>query len=92
MAYNLAMATLVGVMDAAALDAKQEKLFATLAGLGRVIVAYSGGTDSAYLAWAAHQTLGERALSVTALSPSFSAFDREQAESFALSRVASQAV
>ena len=39
MAYNLAMATQVGVMDAAALDAKQEKLFETLTGLGRVIVA-----------------------------------------------------
>ena len=70
MAYNLAMATLVGVMDAAALDAKQEKLFETLTGLDRVIVAYSGGTDSAYLAWAAHRVLGNNAIAVTADSAS----------------------
>src|ERR1043166_9109187 len=70
MAYNLAMATQVGVMDAAALDAKQEKLFETLTGLGRVIVAYSGGTDSAYLAWAAHRVLGNNAIAVTADSAS----------------------
>jgi len=62
---------------------KRERLFDRLRELDSLLVAFSGGADSAYLAWAAHQTLGERALSVTALSPSFSAFDREQAESFA---------
>jgi uncharacterized protein len=46
------------------------------------MVALSGGIDSAYLAWAAHQALGDRVLSVTAISPSYSAFDREQVESF----------
>ena len=51
--------------------------------LGSVVVAFSGGADSAYLAWTAHQTLGERALAITALSPSFSAYDRQQAETFA---------
>jgi uncharacterized protein len=45
-----------------------------------VIVALSGGTDSAYLTWAAHQALGQNALSVTALSESYSAYDREQVE------------
>jgi uncharacterized protein len=50
--------------------------------LESVIVALSGGADSAYLAWAAHLALGGRALSVTALSPSFSAYDREQVEAF----------
>jgi len=48
--------------------------------LSSLIVALSGGADSAYLAWAAHQALGTRALSVTALSASFSAHDREQVE------------
>lgn len=48
--------------------------------LDSVIVALSGGADSAYLAWAAHQALGDRALSVTALSPSFASHDREQVE------------
>jgi len=62
--------------------AKQEKLFAALRGLDSVLIAFSGGADSAYLAWAAHQVLGERALAITALSASFSRHDREQAEAF----------
>jgi uncharacterized protein len=61
---------------------KEQILFAKLAGLPSLIVALSGGIDSVYLAWAAHQALGERALSVTAISASYSAFDREQVESF----------
>jgi uncharacterized protein len=47
-----------------------------------LIVALSGGADSAYLAWAAQRALGERALSVTALSPSFSAHDRAAVDEF----------
>src|ERR1700726_1428731 len=42
-----------------------------LAGLGRVIVAFSGGADSAFLAWVANDTLGaDRVLAATAVSPS----------------------
>jgi len=61
---------------------KEELLLARLAELPSVIVALSGGTDSAYLAWAAHRALGARALSVSALSPSYSAHDRKVVESF----------
>jgi uncharacterized protein len=61
---------------------KQARLFKLLRGLDSLLVAFSGGADSAYLAWAAHQTLEDRALAITALSPSFSRHDREQAESF----------
>ena len=51
---------------------KKEVLDARLLGLGSVLVACSGGIDSAYLAWAAHQVLGERMLAVIADSPSLS--------------------
>ena len=61
---------------------KELRLQKQLAEFPSVIVALSGGADSAYLAWAAHHTLGERALSVTALSPSYSAHDRAVVEEF----------
>ena len=63
-------------------DEKEQFLFAKLAERTSLLVALSGGTDSAYLAWAAHQVLADRALSVTAISPSYSSYDREQLELF----------
>ena len=50
---------------------KEQQLRALLAGLDSVLVAYSGGVDSAYLAWLAHDVLHERALAVTAVSASY---------------------
>ncbi len=63
-------------------DQKETSLLTRLADAGSLIVALSGGADSAYLAWAAQRALGERALSVTALSPSFSAHDRAAVDEF----------
>ena len=63
-------------------DEKERQLLANLAALPSVIVALSGGADSAYLAWAAQKALGTRALSVTALSPSYSTHDRDIVEGF----------
>ncbi len=64
------------------LEERENLLISSLAEFSSIIVALSGGTDSAFLAWAAQQTLGERALSITALSPSFSAYDRAMVEEF----------
>ncbi len=61
---------------------KEAELLARLAELPSLVIAVSGGADSAYLAWAAHQALGTRALSVTAISPSYSGYDRAELEKF----------
>ena len=62
------------------LELKQQRLQKELGRLPSLLVAYSGGVDSAYLAHAAHRALGDRMLAVTALSASYSALDREEAE------------
>jgi len=69
-------------VDQATSLAKEQRLFDILRGLDSVLIAFSGGADSAYLAWAAHTVLADRALAITALSASFSRHDREQAEAF----------
>ena len=69
-------------VDVSQAFAKQEKLIGDLRRLDSVLVAFSGGADSAYLVWAAHRALGQGALAITALSASFSRHDREQAEAF----------
>jgi uncharacterized protein len=81
------MATLVSLgaskLDATSLNQKQEKLFSLLAEMGRVMVAYSGGTDSAYLAWAANRVLSENAIAITADSASIPESHKRDAEAFA---------
>ena len=58
---------------------KQQRLDGLLQDLGSVLVAYSGGVDSSYLALRAHQLLGARALAVTADSESLPEWQRRQA-------------
>jgi uncharacterized protein len=76
------MATLVNFSTPASLLEKQERLFTDLWRLGRVIVAFSGGTDSAYLAWAANHVLGPNAVSITADSASLPESHKRDAEAF----------
>lgn len=61
------------------LFAKSNALERILNDLGRVVVAYSGGVDSTYLSAMSHRVLGERALAVTAISPSLSSYELDQA-------------
>ncbi len=53
-----------------------DRLRGDLAELNRVVVAFSGGADSSFLAWTAHDVLGERAHAVTAVSPSLAGAER----------------
>lgn len=65
------------------LEQKEHALRSRLASLGSVLVAYSGGTDSAFLAWTAHEVLGERMLAVLADSPSLPRRELKLAVEFA---------
>jgi uncharacterized protein len=62
---------------------KEAQLHATVRQLGRVLVAYSGGVDSAYLAWVAHRELGANMLAVIADSPSLARTHLSDAITFA---------
>ena len=62
---------------------KYENLLADLKDLGSAVVAYSGGVDSTFLAYAAHQALQTQVIAVTAESPSYSDADRSDAVRFA---------
>jgi uncharacterized protein len=65
------------------LDAKVARLRKGLAASRRLLVAYSGGVDSAFLAWAAHEALGDQMRAVIADSPSLARTHLEDALAFA---------
>src|SRR6476646_6523399 len=76
------MATLVDLTTRGGIEEKQRKLLDNLTAMGRVIVAFSGGTDSAYLAWAANRALGANAVAITADSASLPESHKRDAEAF----------
>src|SRR5690348_615112 len=65
------------------LKSKQQALHTRLRELGRVMIAYSGGADSAYLAWEASRVLGTNMLAVLADSPSLARSQMADAIAFA---------
>lgn len=65
---------------------KRDRLREILSGYGSVAVAFSGGTDSAFLLQAAHEALGERAVAVTAVSALLPARERGEADAFCRER------
>jgi pyridinium-3,5-biscarboxylic acid mononucleotide sulfurtransferase len=73
----------VSKLNVGIMKAKQDRLFSILKPMQRLIVAYSGGADSAYLAWAAHHVLGDNALAITADSASIPASHKDAANAFA---------
>jgi pyridinium-3,5-biscarboxylic acid mononucleotide sulfurtransferase len=75
--------SVIGELMHISAEQKATRLASGLAELGSALVAYSGGVDSAYLAWASRQALGDRMLAVLADSPSLAAFQKRDAVEFA---------
>jgi pyridinium-3,5-biscarboxylic acid mononucleotide sulfurtransferase len=69
----------VAAPDSAALASRERRLYDVVGSFDSVIVAFSGGVDSSYLAWVATQVLGPAAYCITADSPSYPDHHRQLA-------------
>ena len=70
-------------LDIKELDKKYETLCTILQEMGSVVIGFSGGVDSTFLTYAAHDVLKDRVLAVTAVSPTLPASEKEDAVSMA---------
>lgn len=76
------MATQTARLETATAEQKEERLVEILRELQSVVVGFSGGVDSAYLAYMANRALGSKALCVTAISPSYPEFQKKETARF----------
>ena len=76
------MTTQTASLETVTAEQKEERLAQILRELQSVVVGFSGGVDSAYLAYMANRVLGKNALCVTAISPSYPEFQKKETASF----------
>jgi pyridinium-3,5-biscarboxylic acid mononucleotide sulfurtransferase len=76
------MATQTASVETVTAEQKEERLTQILRELQSVVVGFSGGVDSAYLAYMANRVLGKNALCVTAISPSYPEFQKKETARF----------
>jgi uncharacterized protein len=76
------MATETARLETTTVEQKEERLVEILRELESVVVGFSGGVDSAYLAYMANRVLGRKALCVTAISASYPEFQKKETAQF----------